>query len=135
YPAFLVADLFSRLRRSVDRFLQRRKQRGVPQGEFPPGLNDAGLLKGEYGIGDSSRAYCKSIRESNLPAVFINIHSRNHRNLDRSFDHDSKTNPYSVNLMAFSFDYARRFSRDMGTRFFKDRYNIGLWYWELEKFP
>jgi glycosyltransferase involved in cell wall biosynthesis len=37
--------------------------------------------------------------------------------------------------MTFSFDYARRFSRDRGPRFFKDRYNIALWYWELEKFP
>jgi glycosyltransferase involved in cell wall biosynthesis len=95
----------------------------------------AGFFKGEYGIGDSSRAYLKVIRESHLPAVFINIHSRNHRNLDRSFDCFSRANPYSVNLMTFSFDHARRFSRDQGKRYFKHRYNIGLWYWELEHLP
>jgi len=37
--------------------------------------------------------------------------------------------------MTFSFDYSRRFYRDMGRRFFAGRYNIGLWYWEQEHFP
>jgi glycosyltransferase involved in cell wall biosynthesis len=44
-------------------------------------------------------------------------------------------NPYRVNLMTFSFDYARRFYRDMGKRFASDHYNIGFWYWEQEHFP
>lgn len=100
-----------------------------------PGLNVAGFLQGEYGIGDSSRAYSRLIENSGLPAVFLNITARDHRNLDPTFDHFSRTNPYAVNLMTFSFDYARRFARDRGPRFFKDRYNIALWYWELEKFP
>ncbi|MGB8355706.1 MAG: glycosyltransferase [Chthoniobacteraceae bacterium] len=103
--------------------------------KFTPGLNAAGFFKGEYGIGDASRAFYKIIHESSLPAVFLNIHSRDHRNLDQSFDQYSKTNPHSINLMTFSFDYARRFYRDKGAGFFKDRYNIAIWYWELEKFP
>ena len=37
--------------------------------------------------------------------------------------------------MTFSFDYARRFYKDRGRRFFEGRYNIALWYWELEQFP
>jgi len=37
--------------------------------------------------------------------------------------------------MTFSFDYSRRFFRDMGPRFFAGRYNVGLWYWEQETFP
>jgi glycosyltransferase involved in cell wall biosynthesis len=37
--------------------------------------------------------------------------------------------------MTFSFDYSRRFYRDMGPRFFAGRRNIGLWYWEQEHFP
>ena len=108
---------------------------GKRMGKFPAGLNVAGFLKGEYGVGDSSRAYGRTIRESGMPAAFLNIPNRNHRNLDSSFDGFSTTNPYAVNLMAFSFDYARRFYRDRGRKFFKDRHNIAIWYWELEKFP
>ncbi len=102
---------------------------------YPPGLNVAGFFQGEYGVGDSSRAICELIQHSAIPSAFINISSKNHRNLDRSINHFSEDNPYSVNLMTFSFDYARRFSRDQGPKYFKGRYNIGLWFWELEKFP
>ncbi len=113
----------------------QEKPAGSTGRNLPVGLNVAGFFQGEYGIGDSSRAFCQVIHKSNLPAVFINIHSRDHRNLDRSFDRFSQSNPNGVNLMTFSFDYAKRFSRDRGPRFFQDRYNIALWYWELEKFP
>jgi len=113
----------------------RPKIRPAAPEKFSPGLNVAGFFQGEYGIGASSRAFCQVIQHSALPAVYINIPSRDQRNLDRTYDRFSETNPHSVNLMTFSFDYARRFSRDQGSRFFKDRYNIALWYWELEKFP
>ncbi len=100
-----------------------------------PGLNVCGFFQGEYGVGDSSRALCELIKNSSLPAAFINITSHNHRNLDRSIPEFSETNPYSVNLMTFSFDYARRFFRDQGREYFRNRTNVGLWFWELESFP
>jgi glycosyltransferase involved in cell wall biosynthesis len=138
------APIFAIYRQFVQqqRFAERHVLRGIRENasrkeleKFTPGLNVAGFFKGEYGIGDASRAFYKAIHESALPAVFINIHSRDHRNLDKSFEHYSETNPHSINLMTFSFDYARRFYRDRGTRFFRGRYNIAIWYWELEKFP
>lgn len=115
----------------------RRRPRLEPREleRFSPGVNVAGFFKGEYGIGDSSRAFSRLIRESGLPAVFLNIHSREHRNLDTSFGPYATDNPHSVNLMTFSADYARRFHRDRGARFSRGRYNIALWFWELEKFP
>ncbi|MEI6494343.1 MAG: hypothetical protein WCO94_17490, partial [Verrucomicrobiota bacterium] len=121
-------------RRFMESALRRcqRQNAGKRMDQFSPGLNVAGFFKGEYGVGDTSRTFLKVIRESRLPAVFININSRNHRNLDRSFDCFSRKNPHSVNLMTFSFDYARRFYRDRGKRYFKHRYNIGIWFCELE---
>jgi glycosyltransferase involved in cell wall biosynthesis len=103
--------------------------------KFSPGINVAGFFKGEYGIGDSSRAFSQLIRDSGLPAVFLNIHSREHRNLDASFGPYATRNPHSVNLMTFSADYARRFHRDRGAGFVRHRHNIAIWFWELEKFP
>lgn len=130
-----LAFLYGQYLRHVRR-VERRKTKHIPLVQKQPvGLNVAGFLSGEYGIGDSSRAFAHLIKDSGLPSVFLKIPSRNHRNEDRSFPHDSRRNPYSVNLMTFSFDYARRFARDMGRRFFKDRVNIGIWFWELETFP
>lgn len=138
------APLFSLYRQFVmqQRFVERHVLRGLRRNaarkqleKFSPGVNAAGFFKAEYGIGDVSRAFYKAIRAGGLPAAFVNIHSRDHRNLDRTVEQFSAKNPYSINLMIFSFDYARRFYRDRGKRFFRGRYNIAIWYWELEKFP
>ena len=135
-PISRVYGQLLRQSRFLKRTLGPRNRRAVKStSPFPPGLNVAGFFQGEYGVGDSSRAICDLIQKSSLPAAFINISSRNHRNLDRSIQQFSETNPYSVNLMTFSFDYARRFSRDQGHKYFRNRTNIGLWFWELELFP
>jgi len=101
----------------------------------PHGLNIAGFLQGQYGIGSSSRAFCRAAEETGLPHALINIESRDHSNRDASVERFSRDNPYGVNLMTFSFDYARRFYRDRGPRFFQGRRNVAIWYWELESFP
>jgi len=124
------------------RFTERNLLRSSPQNASPkalekhaPGINVAGFFKGIYGVGDTSRFFHRAFSGTKLPVAFINIQSRNHKNTDESMEGFSNQNPYSINFATFSFDYARRFARDMGTGFFKNRYNIGLWYWELEKLP
>jgi glycosyltransferase involved in cell wall biosynthesis len=119
------------------RFFERHlKPRLQPKPHrLPGGINLAGFLAGEYGIGDSSRAYCAAIERTGLPLARVNIRSKVHSNRGAESENFSSRNPYSVNLMTFSFDYARRFYKDMGAPFFRDRTNIALWYWELEKFP
>ncbi len=137
-PVSLVMNQFLRQSRFLKRAAGRLAQNTASAqtiSPHPAGLNVAGFFQGEYGIGDSSRAICELIKQSPIPSAFINITSRNHRNLDRSIQQFSETNPYSVNLMAFSFDYARRFSRDKGPKYFRNRKNIALWFWELESFP
>lgn len=110
----------------------------VPTAEasrLPLGLNVAGFFKGEYGIGESSRAFGRAAQATGLPCALLNIRSKDHRNLDDSLGRFSERNPYRVNLMTFSFDYARRFFKDRGPGFFRNRHNIALWYWELGQFP
>ena len=137
-PFFALYRQWLNIRRALDRTalagMHKDAAKKKPE-NFSPGVNACGFFKGEYGIGDASRAFYKLLHGSTLPAVFINIHSRDHRNLDQSFGEYSESNPHYVNLMTFSFDYARRFYRDQGRRFFKHHYNIAIWYWELDEFP
>ena len=102
---------------------------------YPQGFNVAGFLKGQYGIGESSRAFRRAVAATGLPSVAINIDSRDHRNQESDTEPFARHNPYGINLMTFSFDYARRFYQDRGRRFFEGRHNIAIWYWELERFP
>jgi len=101
----------------------------------PEGINVAGFLKSQFGVGESSRAFCRAVTETGLPHAFVNIQSKVHNNADKRVRLSSDKNPYGINLMTFSFDYSRRFYLDRGTSFFNGRHNIALWYWELEHFP
>ncbi len=122
-----------KLRRIYERHLRRPIPHEV--GKRPLGINVAGFAQSVYGIGESSRAYWNAVRLTGLPCVLLNVRSSVHSNTDTSVQKFGNDNPFRVNLMTFSFDYSRRFFRDMGPRFFANRYNIGLWYWEQEHFP
>jgi len=132
-PKNIYRESVLKMRRLYERHL-RRPMRGDPRTR-PAGINLCGFAQSVYGIGESSRAMWKAVQASGLPSVLINVRSRMHRNDDESLEEFARDNPYRVNLMTFSFDYARRFYRDMGPRFFAGRHNIGLWYWEQEHFP
>ena len=119
------------------RLYERHLRRPVPTAArtLPMGINMAGFAQSVYGIGESSRAMWRAVQATGLPCVLINVRSQVHRNADVSLRMFSRENPYRINLMTFSFDYSRRFYRDMGAQFFAGRHNIGLWYWEQEHFP
>lgn len=122
-----------KIRRIYERHL--RRPFGHRVGQRPLGINVAGFAQSVYGIGESSRAMWRAVQATGLPCVLLNIRSAVHRNADASLTGFARDNPFRVNLMTFSFDYSRRFYRDMGPRFFSGRQNIGLWYWEQEHFP
>lgn len=132
-PKNLYRESLLKLRRLYERHLRRPVRSEA--GPFPAGINMAGFAKSEYGIGESSRAMWRAVKATGLPCALVNVHSHMHSNRDESISEFTRENPFRVNLMTFSFDYARRFYRDMGPRFFAGRHNIGLWYWEQERFP
>ena len=126
-------EVLLKVRRLYERHLRRPVRRiGRPR---PVGINMAGFAQSVYGIGESSRAMWRAVQATGLPCVLLNVRSRVHSNADASLNGFARNNPFRVNLMTFSFDYSRRFYRDMGPRFFAGRHNVGLWYWEQEHFP
>ena len=131
--------------RKIKRFADGLYRRTLPYYGFKPplngpptlpeGVNVAGFLKAQFGVGESSRAFCQAVAATGLPHTFVNIQSKVHNNADTRVLVSSDHNPYGINLMTFSFDYSRRFFLDRGAPFFEGRHNIALWYWELEHFP
>ena len=126
-------EILLKMRRLYERHL--RRPAGSDQRPRPLGINMAGFAQSVYGVGESSRAMWRAVQATGLPCVLINVRSRMHSNADLSIHRFAEKNPFRVNLMTFSFDYSRRFYRDMGRAFFAGRRNIGLWYWEQERFP
>jgi glycosyltransferase involved in cell wall biosynthesis len=55
--------------------------------------------------------------------------------MDRAFEDFSETNPYRVNLIHVNVDQVPEFYYQKGWDYFQHRYNIGVWFWELSRFP
>jgi glycosyltransferase involved in cell wall biosynthesis len=99
------------------------------------GVNIVGYVKGEFGVAEGARANLRSLESAAIPFVINNIVVDFHRNLDTEYHIFTEDNPYPINLVQVNADSVYEVIRRFGHRYFKDRYNIGIWLWELTTFP
>jgi glycosyltransferase involved in cell wall biosynthesis len=96
------------------------------------GVNVVGNITGEYGLGESARSNLRALEAANIPFVVSNFDVPWHRNLDSSYTQFTDENPFPINL--FSVNPDLNLYQKLGSEYFRDRYNIGFWGWELTKF-
>jgi hypothetical protein len=105
-------------------------------GPVPGGINVGGYLRTESGVGAAVRGYVRALRSLGIPLALKDVSALSgNRAEDRtltSFDTDL---PYGVNLVGGDIDLHFAVMTQLGEEFFKDRYNIGVWAWELPRFP
>lgn len=99
------------------------------------GVNVAGFVNGEFGIGEGVRATLKAMEAVNLDVAINNFTGSPHRKQDNSFDNFTAEHPYAINLIQINANDVLRFAKIVGADYFKNRYNIGFWAWELPEFP
>lgn len=102
-----------------------------------PGANLLGYAHGEFGVGESLRAYARALEPSGYPFSIFNFDvGTASRQQDRSLDrHVSDTLPYATNAFYINADQMPIARTALGKRAFAGHHNIGFWLWELEKFP
>lgn len=112
-----------------------RRPRAVPRSvrEMPAGINVAGYINTESGMGEAVRASIRSIEAAGLPLALNNVESLLRRQ-DASYSTFSAANPHPFNLVHLNADNMEAFSARQGRRYFRDRYTIGYWFWELSTF-
>ncbi|MEG4271228.1 MULTISPECIES: glycosyltransferase [unclassified Microcoleus] len=99
------------------------------------GMNIAGYINGEFGIGEGVRANIRATETANIPFVINNFTRSPHRKQDTTYQNFSQDNPHSVNLIQVNADEVATFIKHTGSSYFKNKYNIGFWAWELPEFP
>jgi predicted O-linked N-acetylglucosamine transferase (SPINDLY family)/glycosyltransferase involved in cell wall biosynthesis len=100
------------------------------------GLNIAGYVSGEFGIGEGVRANIRSVEAAGIPHAINNFTRSPHRHQDTSYDNfHRRDNPFPVNLIQINADQVKAFLKYAGANYLKNRYNIGFWAWELPEFP
>jgi len=137
--AYRAARLYLRARGMQWRGVRARaafvaKPRGVPAAvrELPLGVNVAGYLSTESGMGEAARASIRSIEAAEIPFVLTNVESKL-RKQDLTFTTFSNANPHPFNLVHLNGDNMAAFAAARGKAYFRDRYTIGYWFWELSR--
>jgi glycosyltransferase involved in cell wall biosynthesis len=112
---------------------RRRLHRAVPQAvrEGAPGVNVAGYLDAESGLGEAARASIRSLQAAGIPFALNKAPS-----LLRTGDVSYRAafvddNPHPFNLVHLNGDNMPAFAAARGRRYFRNRYTIGYWFWEL----
>ena len=105
---------------------------GVPNDKF--GVNIAGYITSESGTGEAVRSNIRAIEQTDIPFALINLDTQ-YRQQDRSYVSFTENNGYNINYVHVNADQVSAFVTQRGEAYFKNRYNIGFWVWELFEFP
>ncbi|MEG4027443.1 MULTISPECIES: glycosyltransferase [unclassified Microcoleus] len=99
------------------------------------GINIAGYINGEFGIGEGVRANIRAAEAAGIPFAINNFTRSPHRKQDTTYQNFSLDNPHPVNLIQVNADQVAAFIKHTGSTYFENKYNIGFWAWELPAFP
>lgn len=100
-----------------------------------PGLNVAGYLRDETGVGEVARAILKALHQTGFAVAQTSIDGYIARREDHSVMALPSGNPHSFNLLNVNAEQVPYVYKKLGKDFFAGKYNIGFWFWELSKFP
>jgi glycosyltransferase involved in cell wall biosynthesis/2-polyprenyl-3-methyl-5-hydroxy-6-metoxy-1,4-benzoquinol methylase len=98
------------------------------------GVNVVGYFRTESGVGQASRHVIGGLRKAGIPYTTIAYAGTSSRQAHVFEDAGKST--YDVNIICVNADeLLARFGYDVGPRFFRDRHSIGIWWWEVNRFP
>lgn len=102
-----------------------------------PGVNVIGYVRSEHGLGQSPRLFSAALQGAGHPHVLIDFNIGNaSRTNDSSLEHLIVENPrYPINVFHINADQMPVVTQNLPPDFFKGRYNIGFWHWELPELP
>jgi glycosyltransferase involved in cell wall biosynthesis len=100
------------------------------------GINFAGYLRTESGVGSAARRYVRALESLHLPVALADLSSLQiNRSEDQTLSSFDQSLPYDVNLVCADVELHFAIMRHLGEEFFRDHYNVGIWAWELLHFP
>lgn len=96
-----------------------------------------GYPKAELGMGEHVRLSAQSFLEKQIPFGVYNFdHSVIAQQRDSRYSSLITDKPeYKANIFHINADQMEVAQKELGEEFFRGRYNIGYWAWELSRFP
>ncbi len=106
-----------------------------PRPALPEGVNVAGYLRAELGVGEAARSVIAALESVGVPhstCIYTRTLSRQN---DPFHGEVCDQEAYDINIVCVNADQFPTFCHEIGPAFLKARYTIGLWFWEVEEFP
>jgi glycosyltransferase involved in cell wall biosynthesis len=102
----------------------------------PWGVNLGGFLESELGVGEAARAAISALDAGRIPVLPLHGPWRpGHRQDHRFATFRPEDAMYPVNLLCVNADVTERWLAEAGPDFRDGRYTIGLWWWEVTRWP
>jgi glycosyltransferase involved in cell wall biosynthesis len=98
-------------------------------------VNVAGYFRAELGIGAAGRAIIAALEAAEIPINTVTFDRTANRLAHPFDDRASAAGQPDINLICINPDQIGAFVEQAGPEFSQGRYNIGVWFWEVEDFP
>lgn len=102
------------------------------------GINILGYINKQFGLGEGVRSNVRAIKAAHIPFVLNDFQGKVDSDIINETTESlslSTENPYPINLIQLNVENFHDLLTLHDNSYFKGKYNIGFWAWELEKFP
>ena len=100
------------------------------------GVNVAGFFSTQLGLGESVRQLVHALRASGVDVTAVQGRVMPSGRGEAAFDYvapDRAAHP--VSILMLNGDSITAFAEDVGEDFFRDRYTVGFYWWEVDPYP
>jgi len=101
------------------------------------GMNIAGFLQADLGVGESARCMVRAADAAGIPAALVplRLHCRNRLGDDTYAARLQEANPHGVNVIHIDPPASRDIDHHHGPGFRAGKYNVAYFAWEQPEFP
>ncbi len=102
----------------------------------PWGVNVAGFLQSELGIGEAARGLICGLDAAGVPLLPVHGSWRPSSRQGHAYTmFDTDDAAFPINIVCVNADVLPQWAAQAGEDFFSGRYTIGFWWWEVLAFP
>jgi SAM-dependent methyltransferase len=109
--------------------------RASSNGSRVAGINLAGYLSSELGVGEAARQMKAALAAAGIETSELDVPVAAHEMNGELWVLRPGCAPHDVNLVCVNADMVPEFSSAIDPGFFAGRQSVGLWFWEVARFP
>jgi len=103
--------------------------------QLEPGVNVIGYLSSERGVGEAGRQVRAALEAGGAATTTIDTPTDPEKIHKVLGNVPHAEHPYDVNLTCVNADMLPIVAASLGSTFFDGRHSVGLWFWEVSRFP